>query len=189
MSSMIIPPAVLRALLRYDRVSGRLYWLPRSEDWFVATSRRGARHICASWNAKFAGKEAFTAAAAGYRIGCVLGVALRAHHVIWCMETGSWPLHEIDHINGIRDDNRIENLRDVTRRENTMNRSLHSNNKSGFNGVYWNERDRRWRAGIIVNKRKIFLGSFRAKDDAIEARKAADFRYGFHANHGRASCF
>ena len=61
----------------------------------------------------------------------------RAHRLAWFYMTKEWPSHQIDHINGIRDDNRWSNLRQATHSENQHNRTVNKNNTSGYNGVYW----------------------------------------------------
>lgn len=108
-----------------------------------------------------------------------------AHRIIWELHNGKIPDgYEIDHINHIRNDNRIENLRLVTRKENGRNIPLHRNNKSGVSGVCWNKKYSRWYAQIKVNGKMLFLGSFIGIDEAIKARKEAEVKYGFHENHG-----
>jgi len=99
--------------------------------------------------------------------------------------TGKLPEDQIDHINGDPTDNRWENLRDVTNKENQMNRKLGSNNTSGFVGVYWDNSHDRWRSQIWHNSKKVNIGSFKNKQDAIEARKQANIKYGYHENHGK----
>ncbi|MFA7157432.1 MAG: hypothetical protein WC123_07070 [Bacilli bacterium] len=74
-------------------------------------------------------------------------------------------------------DNRKDFLRIVTRSNNCMNRSLHSNNTSGVTGVYWNSKTEKWRAQITVDNNKMQLGSFDNKEDAIEVRKQAELEY------------
>jgi hypothetical protein len=94
---------------------------------------------------------------------------------------------QVDHIDGDTYNNRLNNLRVVTCQENTRNAKLPSNNTSGVIGVYWITPNRKWRAAIMVDRKTLYLGYYTNKDDAIEARKAAEVKYGFHENHGRAS--
>lgn len=133
---------------------------------------------------------------AGARVGCLEpGNGYRKvrlnyaqtyeHRLIWELHNGPIPEGmEIDHINHIRDDNRIENLRLVSRRENTRNSSIRSDNTSGVVGVGFDKRQGKWYAQIIVNGERVSLGRFTEKSDAITARIEAERKYGFHDNHG-----
>lgn len=121
----------------------------------------------------------------GYIYVRIMGRLTPAHRVIWEMHYGEIPEGmEIDHINHIRDDNRIENLRLVTRQENCKNVSMSKSNRSGVVGVSWCKRTSKWLASIRVDKREKFLGRHERKDDAISARKVAETEYKFHKNHG-----
>lgn len=106
------------------------------------------------------------------------------HRLVWLYIYGRWPRYEIDHINHNRVDNRLKNLREVTRQGNSKNRSLYSFNTSGAIGVGWFERDKKWYSRIKVDGKLLHLGYFKNKQDAIAARKQADIKYGFHENHG-----
>lgn len=137
-----------------------------------------------SWNSRWAGKEAFThTSKLGYKSGGLLGKLWGAHRVIYKMITGHEP-EQIDHINGDRTDNRFENLRSVSAAVNMKNQKQRSNNTSGTIGVHWHSVANKWCAAITVNLERIALGRFCVLEDAIEARKAAEIKYGFHENHG-----
>lgn len=99
--------------------------------------------------------------------------------------TGSWPKEQIDHINHVRSDNRWINLREATNQENCKNRSISIRNKSGVVGVRWTKGKTKWAAYIHVNSKDKYLGFFFDKFEAICARKSAENKHGFHANHGR----
>lgn len=58
-------------------------------------------------------------------------------------------------------------------------------NKSGFTGVNWHKRDEIWNVNIRVSNKSIHIGYFKDKQDAIDARKKANIKYGFHKNHGK----
>ncbi len=103
-----------------------------------------------------------------------------AHQLAWLYIHGVWPSSEIDHINIVKHDNRIINLRLVTRSQNIQNIGLQSNNSSGFKGVSWWAN--RWHAQITVNLKKIHLGAFINLDDAIAARKQAEEQLHSHRN-------
>ena len=108
-----------------------------------------------------------------------------AHRLAWLYMTGTFPEKCIDHINHITDDNRWENLREVTVIENQQNASKRVDNKSGVTGVIWSKRDNRWTAQITVDKKRVHLGSFVEFSEAVNARKNAEVLYGFHENHGK----
>jgi len=178
----VLTAETVRALVKCEPEAGRLFWLPRSPEFF------GSKNRHASWNARYAGQEAFACTdAAGYKYGALFRKNYLAHRVIWLLHTGSWPEHQIDHINGDCGDNRLSNLRAATPGENQKNRRLHSRNKSGVNGVCWKETDRKWVAQISVDRVRISLGRFDFFEDAVAARLAANVKYGFSARHGLPS--
>lgn len=108
-----------------------------------------------------------------------------AHCIVWEMHNGEIPDgYEIDHENHNRSDNRIENLRLVTRSDNMKNKSMYSTNKSGVTGVNWHNRKRKWIAQIQSDGKKKMLYEGRSFDDAVAARKAAEEERKFHKNHG-----
>jgi hypothetical protein len=180
-----ISPELLRALLRYDPETGGLFWRRRERQHFSSGSRCDPAAQARQWNALWQDKPALsTNSSNGYLKGAIFGRTLLAHRVVWAVHFGVWP-KQIDHINGVRTDNRIANLREATSQENNRNRSLPSDNKSGRIGVRWHKPDSCWRAHIGVSRRRIHLGSFRKFQDAVAAREEAEALYGFHPNHGR----
>ena len=115
----------------------------------------------------------------GYRHRCLL------HRICYALYHGRDPYPmQCDHINHDRADNRICNLRLVTNQENQQNTKLKKTNKSGFCGVSFQKREKKWRSQICANGSNISLGYFTNKADAIAARKAAEIKYGYHKNHG-----
>lgn len=135
---------------------------------------------------RFVGRPAFNyLTSEGYLKGSFLRERYAAHRIAWLIVYGTWPSGEIDHINGCRTDNRIENLRDVTRTENRMNACMMSNNTSGHCGVSWSPSAGKWAAYINLNKKRMWLGFYDRKEDAANARKQAESALGFHPNHGR----
>ena len=115
-------------------------------------------------------KRAGTKHIEGYRSITVRGFRLLEHRLIWLFVYGNFPEGDIDHINGIRDDNRLINLRNVSRNHNNLNRS-------GDIGVCFYSRDSIWVAYIGVNYMKIHLGRFKTKEEAVLARKNAEEFY------------
>lgn len=143
----------VRSLLSYDAKSGIFVWKMDH-----AKSKAGDR----------AGRID----GGGYRGIYILGYTYHAHRLAWLYENGRWPERNIDHINGIKDDDRIENLRDVPESTNIQNQTRpHANGSSGFLGV--SKYGKKWRAEINkkVNnvRKKIRLGIFEDPKDAHEA--------------------
>jgi len=110
------------------------------------------------------------------------------HRIIYKMATGIDPGNlEIDHINGDRVDNRMQNLRAVDCSTNMRNCRMLTANTSGRTGVRFEPARNKWRAYIHLNNKGFSLGRFTLKEDAIKAREAAEKANGFHVNHGRQS--
>lgn len=112
----------------------------------------------------------------GYIDIFICGKLVRAHRLIWMMHHGVMP-EFIDHINGIRNDNRIENLRVATRSQNQMNLKKRVDNTSGYTGVVWHRLSNKWIATIQINYKSKYLGLFEKKEDAILERKKAEQLY------------
>lgn len=103
----------------------------------------------------------------GYR---VVGFARRrilAHRIVWAITYGRWPRLQIDHINGIRDDNRLANLREATARQNVCNTPARKSSKSGIKGV--SQHGNRWRASISLDGKTHRLGTFATAEEASAA--------------------
>lgn len=94
-----------------------------------------------------------------------------AHRLAWLYVHGRFPSNLIDHINGIRDDNRIANLREVTYQENSHNSGRQLRAQCPFRGL--KKRGNSWQAAIRVNKKSIYLGSFKTAEEASDAYLAA----------------
>ena len=102
-----------------------------------------------------------------------------AHRLAWLYMYGEFPKKCIDHINRIKDDNRISNLRDVSLSINQRNRRLNKNNKAGYRGIYFNKKISKWIAQIKVNNVSTNLGGFKYKKDAIKKRKQIELKYNY----------
>ena len=120
----------------------------------------------------------------GYRVFSLGSKRFLAHRLAWFYMTGNFP-EQIDHINHIKTDNRWENLREVSNQTNNQNTSLSKNSRTKFNGVSFMKTLNKYRAYITVNRKHIHLGVFDKLEDAIQARKDANVKYGFHSNHGK----
>ena len=108
------------------------------------------------------------------RIDCKL---YQAHRLAWLYVHGEFPPNDLDHINRVRSDNRIGNLRLSTRAENLQNQSMRSNNTSGHVGVSWYKRDQKWMAQIKINYKTINLGFFTDLTEAISAYASAKAQF------------
>lgn len=180
------PAALMRAAFDYEPNTGRIFWKARTAEMVAAFGLR-TRQPIKDWNARYAGREAFTADnGKGYRVSLIFGCMARAHRVAWAIHYGAWPALFLDHINGDRADNRISNLRQVDFVENGRNARLSTSNRSGQPGVQWYARKRKWRSRITVKGRKIDLGYYDLFSAAVAARKAAERKYGFSPSHGRS---
>lgn len=172
--------AYLKECFDYNPESGELVWRVRPLHHFQdeVSSRLT--------NDRQAGKQVVSKSTNGYtRVG-IEGTRYAAHRVIWKMHTGEELTGHIDHINGVRTDNRMENLRLVEgHQENARNMKRKINNTSGNTGVYFNKDRGKWVAYIKLSGVMKYLGIFTDKIDAIYARYYAEQDYGFHQNHGR----
>lgn len=129
------------------------------------------------WRSMCAGKVAGSNSD-GYILLWVGGKYMKAHRVVWIMMRGEIPPKmQIDHINGIKADNRIDNLRLATNRENGRNSHSIITNTSGVRGVSWFKRDGKWRAQISIDGRRKHLGYFDTINDAAEAYRAASLQH------------
>lgn len=173
----------LRECMSYCPATGQMTWKVRPDCHFVS-GQKTAAHQASIWNAKYAGKPAFTSVGShGYATSILSGKRLSAHRVAWTIHYGHPPRGEIDHINGDKLDNRIVNLRDVSRAENSKNLFVKSGDSRG---VYWYSPASRWVAKIHSEGRMHHLGYFLDRSEAVAARRAAEVHFGFHENHGRA---
>lgn len=152
MAKPIVDVAQVRELLNYDPETGVFTWR-------VVRSRMVK-----------AGDVAGSVNAVGYRYITIKRRHYLAHRLAWLFVHGVWPAIQIDHENGLKDDNRLENLREATRSLNQQNqRRAQAGNKSGLIGAHWNPNDRNWRSHIMVNGKTIGLGAFQSAQAAHEA--------------------
>lgn len=152
--------------LRYYPSTGRFVWRPRNSF-------------------RYSGMEAgHLSPIHGYRFIRIDGELYHAHRLAWFYIHGYMP-QEIDHINHDRSDNRLKNLREVTRDENRKNLAISDRNKSGVTGVVWCRQTGKWRAQIVHKRQHYHLGRFTSFVSAVRARRTAEQKLNFHRNHGR----
>jgi len=144
--------AALLRLLRYDKETGQFFNITKLD---------------ASGNAVPVG----SLGTRGYIKVYVYGRYYSAHRLAMFYETGTWPEHDVDHINGNRVDNRLENLRCVTRQQNSQNR-IKVYGKSKFRGVCWCKQQEKWKAYASVNGKMKVFGYYQSEEMAGVAAKA-----------------
>lgn len=175
-----LTPELLAELIDCNAETGELLWKTRPRHYFISSGN------CAYWNRRWAGKPALASLGnRGYLTGGIFDEPYTAHRVVWAMVHKKWPDLELDHINGIKTDNRIANLREIDRTSQARNMPLPRHNTSGTVGVNFSKKKNKWCAQIGINRKRKDLGAFRTKEEAIAARKAGEIKYGFHPNHGR----
>jgi hypothetical protein len=100
----------------------------------------------------------------------------KAHRLAWLYVHGEWPQQNIDHINRIKNDNRMANLRLADQSANMHNVGVRVNSKSGVAGVTWRADRKKWNARIKVGYKNFNLGLFDDVAAAIAARRSAETR-------------
>lgn len=106
----------------------------------------------------------------GYLACMVEGKIYKLHRLAWLYEYAEWPKGDIDHRDGNKTNNRIENLRICDKKQNAHNQKrAHFDNKSGYLGVTWHKQAKKWMAQININGKQKTLGLFNCKIEAHEA--------------------
>lgn len=130
------------------------------------------------------GKKAGSIRKDGYVCIGVNKKIYKAHRLIFMMFNGYMPL-EVDHINGDKNDNRIENLREVNHSQNSMNRKLRIDNTSESKGVNWSKTNKSWVVRVAINGIRKFIGYFKDFELAdLVSKEARELHHGKYANHG-----
>ena len=103
----------------------------------------------------------------GYLVITINGKQYYQHRIVWLLVSGSWPVNQIDHIDGNRKNNSIANLRQATPSQNQENRKCQ--NKTGYSGVTFHKKTNKWQAQIKKRGISYYLGLF----DSVESAHAA----------------
>lgn len=150
--------SLIKEHLSYDPETGHLRWR-------VKSCRRNAGDIAGSPRGN------------GYTQVGLLGHVYHAHRLAWAITNGTWPIgHGIDHVNGVRDDNRLCNLRAADQSENLRNRGPTKRSSTGVKGVFRHPHGG-YMAQICHRYKTIYLGYFKTIDDARAAYAAASVKY------------
>lgn len=161
----------LREVLDYDPETGVFTW----------KCREG---VLKERNTQFAGKRAGYRLPHGYRRITVDKVKYYEHRLVWLYVYGAWPM-QIDHINMVRDDNRIANLRLATTSQNMANQKSPKHNTSGFKGVSYDQSRNRWFSTLHKDRKLMFRARFDTAEEAAAAyAKAAKKHFGEFARTG-----
>lgn len=166
----------LRECFDFDAMSGSLLWKARPLSHFDSE----ASHF--TWHKRFCGNRAGSFEKKGYlSVTAKIGgkkVSLKVHRIVWAIKYGYWPSLQIDHINGNKADNRIENLRLASNAENMRNRGPTKTNRLGIKGVYPTPCGKKFKAQIKdSNGRLIYLGRFETTQEASAAYESAAATY------------
>lgn len=133
----------LLELFSYDPATGNLIRLK-------ATGSRGLVGMIAG--PKISGKD-------GYKRIAIDGIDYLQHRIIWFYVHGAWPEEQIDHISGVRHDNRLENLREVTQAQNSMNMKRRSTATNKYSGVFFDRKHRKWHVSFRNKRIATYLNS------------------------------
>lgn len=154
----------LREVFEYDEANGGLKWLPK-----IPICQENRR-----WNTRYAGKPAGSPNNEGYYHVKIWGKKYKLHRLVFLYFNGFLP-EVVDHKDGDKSNNRIQNLREANRQSNNYNSKIGSGNTSGVKGVSWHKQHKKWYATIRFERKPIFLGLFDNKHEAeacvIAARK------------------
>lgn len=157
----------LKSRLHYDIESGVFRWRN-----LIGSSNRKPWDIAGSPHNK------------GYTSIRIFGKKYMAHRLAWLYVYGELPASDLDHIDGVKTNNAISNLRKVTNAQNHWNVGMRSTNKSGVKGVHWHKGIGRWVATFKANGVQNFVGSFDSISDAeSEISKARKNIHGEYARH------
>ena len=146
----MLTQARLKQLLEYDPETGDFWWKEGRQKGQYAGSHTGKGYL----QIQLEGRKYF------------------AHVLAWFYVIGQCSECQIDHINGIRDDNRWKNLREATGNQNQHNSKLRSDNTSGYKGVTWRKYRNKYRARIKFYGKNLLLGYFSSPEDAARAYDA-----------------
>ncbi len=148
----------LKELLEYSPKTGIFIWKKRVANCIKVGDKAGHNDIH------------------GYRVIEIKGKAYKAHRLAWLYVYGYFPGYDMDHINKNPSDNRLKNLRVVSRSCNKINTNNRRDNSSGVKGIHWSKANSKWRVEIFDR----YIGLYENFDDAVAARLTEEQRCGWY---------
>lgn len=145
----------LMEVMSYDSLNGLFTWVKPSSNRVKVNDLAGC--VCPD----------------GYIKINVDGKPYKAHRLAWLYITGEMPTHEIDHVDGVRSNNQLVNLRQATSKQNKENTGLKRTNNSGYKGVHWDKARQKWLAFVTHNRKFHNLGRFNDLNEAVIVSKQA----------------
>lgn len=158
-----------QTVIRYEPSTGEFFW-----------TRDRCRGIRAG------DKAGHTRKRTGYVMMKIFGKQYQGHRLAWFFIHGYWPENQIDHKDRDRSNNAIDNLREATISQNSMNTGLKQQNTSGYRGVTWNRSVGKWQAQAKIQGKNNYLGIFSTAEEASFAYEAfravhhGEFHAGMH---------
>lgn len=150
----------IKEFLNYDQDTGIFTW------------RIGRGGVCSGKTSGYLGPG-------GYVYIKINGKSYLSHRLVWLYVHGYFPENQIDHIDRVKHNNSIANLREASRSCNMRNTDLQDNNTSGVKGVYFHSASGKWKVQVMVNRKSIHLGYYADKIDAAKARYSAELEHNF----------
>jgi hypothetical protein len=152
-SNLELTQDLLKEYLHYDANTGIFIWIKSMSNGVHIGDIAGCLHRN------------------GYIYIGLIGKLHRSHKLAWLYNYGNLPEFNIDHIDGNKNNNRIDNLREATYSENAFNVGTFISNTSGFKGVSWHKQRKKWNVRAKLNGKYKFLGLFDNIEIAAETYK------------------
>lgn len=164
----MITQEYLKSILEYNIDTGDFTWKVKKSFRTIIGSIAGTLHH------------------SGYRNILINRKSYISHRLAFLYVYGNFPILEIDHINGIKDDNRLENLRECTRQQNSFNKAKPIRNSSGYKGVSWHKSANKYIAQYTLHGKSNYIGLYNTAEEASKAyqAKAKQIQGIFYYNEG-----
>ena len=175
---MKITQEYARECLNYDPETGIFRWKKRPIHHFPST------HSANQSNSHFEDKQAGSIDKIGYLVIVLSQKRHKAHRLAWLMINGNMPKSCIDHVNGVKTDNRFMNLREATVSQNSRNSKLRSSNSSGHKGVTWSNDRNKWIGRVMIDGKTHQKRFDHIEEASSWCKKMRTTHHSEFANHG-----